>query len=367
MVGPLVRCLPGTLCGPVLTRRDAYARANEPVLVLGGSRPHAGRMPPRHVAAAVAVAVVWGVNFVVIHEGLATTPPLLLAALRFVLVAALCAPFVRRPDLPAGRLVALGLLLYVGQFGLLFTAMDRGLSPGLAGVVMQSQAVFTVLGAMAVLGERPGRDRLAGVAVAVAGLALIALDRGGSTPAGFVLCLGAGLSWAGGNLVARTSGTSQGLSLVVWGSVVAAPVLAVLALVQVGPRGLGPALAGVGTRGLLALAYLAVLATVVGFGTWSMLVARHPAAVVAPFTMLVPPVGLLTAWLALGERPAATALAGSALVVGGLVWPQSAALRTRRPGRGPVQAPRSVDRGACPPSSPSGPRAGARSRRVVRR
>ncbi len=279
--------------------------------------------------AAVIVAVVWGVNFVVIHVGLTTTPPLLLAALRFALVAGSLAWFVPRPALAWPRLVALGLALYVGQFGLLFTAMDVGLSAGLAAVVMQAQAVFTVVAAVALLGERPGRSQVAGVAVATGGLLLIGLDRGGSSPLGFVLCLLAGASWAAGNLLARTAGVTQGLGLVVWGSVVAAPVLGVLALWQVGPARLPAVLAGIDGAGLLALAYLTVLATVVGFGTWSALMGRYPAAVVAPFTMLVPPVGLAAAWLALGERPSALAVAGSALVVGGLLLPQLRRLRRR--------------------------------------
>ena len=295
-------------------------------------------MSPRHVLAAVAVAVVWGVNFVVIHVGLGSAPPLLLAALRFTLVAALCAWWVPRPALPWSRLVPLGLLLYVGQFGLLFTAMGVGLSPGLAAVVMQSQAVFTVVLAALLLRERPSVPQVVGVAVASAGLVLIGVDRvvgGGATSsaAGFLLCLGAGLSWGFGNLVARRSGTTQGLGLVVWGSVVAAPVLLVAATVEVGPTHLLPAVAAIDLPGMLALAYLTLVATIFGFGTWSSLMSRYPAAQVAPFTMLVPPIGLLTAWLALGEQVSPLALAGSALVVSGLLAPQAKPLaaRLRRP------------------------------------
>jgi O-acetylserine/cysteine efflux transporter len=305
-----------------------------------------------HLAAAVGVAVVWGVNFVVIHVGLQTTPALLLAALRFALVSALLAPFVRRPELPWPQLVAIGLTLYVGQFGLLFTAMDHGLSAGLAAVVLQSQAVFTFAGAMLLLGERPGRLHVAGVVAAACGLALIGADaalglgfgHGGSalpagghgaasgvTPVGFALGLGAGLSWAVGNLVARRSGATQGLSLVVWGSVVAAPPLALLAVLSGGGLGnVAGELTRVGASGAAALGYLVVFATVLGFGTWSALIGRYPAATVAPFTMLVPPVGLLAAWVALGERPSPVALVGSACVVAGLVAPQLLTRRRRR-------------------------------------
>lgn len=296
-------------------------------------------MRPRHVLAAALVALIWGVNFVVIHVGLESTPPLLLAALRFAVVAAVGVWFVSPPALPRSRLVALSLALYVGQFGLLFTAMDHGLSPGLAAVVLQSQAVFTVIGAVVVLGERPSRVQVAGLAVATVGLGVIGMQAGtGLDLSGFLLCLAAGLSWAGGNLIARTSGVTQGLNLVVWGSLVAAGPLAVLALLQLGPRGFVTALVGIDGAGLLALGYLALLATVVGFGTWSALIGRYPAALVAPFTMLVPPIGLTAAWLALGERPSGAALLGSALVVGGLLLPQGLTGHRSRP----VPAVRSV-------------------------
>ena len=258
-------------------------------------------MTRRHLAAVLVVVLVWGVNFVVIEVGLRSTPPILLAALRFTLVAVVGVWFVPRPALPWTRLVALALGLYVGQFALLFTAMSRGLPAGLAAVVLQSQAVFTVVAAGLLLRERPTRTQLAGVVVASCGLVVIGVERAVSVQAGpFLLAVGAGASWAAGNLVGRRSGVTQGLSLVVWGSAVAAPPLA-----------------------LLALAYLAILATVVGFGIWSSLIGRYPPAVVAPFTLLVPPIGLVAAWLALGETPTATELAGSALVVAGLLLPQA--------------------------------------------
>ena len=320
-------------------------------------------MTRRHLAAALVVVLVWGVNFVVIEVGLRSTPPILLAALRFTLVAVVGVWFVPRPVLPCTRLVALALGLYVGQFALLFTAMSRGLPAGLAAVVLQSQAVFTVVGAGLLLRERPTRAQFAGVAVASCGLAVIGVERAGSVQAGpFLLAVGAGASWAAGNLVGRRAGVTQGLSLVVWGSVVAAPPLALLAAWQLGPGGVLPAIGRISGSGLLALAYLAVLATVVGYGTWSSLIGRYPPAVVAPFTLLVPPIGLVAAWLALGETPTATELAGSVLVVAGLLLPQ--VRRGARVRRGP-QAPgvrRGARAGRTAGGAPSGRVVGTTSR-----
>jgi O-acetylserine/cysteine efflux transporter len=70
--------------------------------------------------------------------------------------------------------------------------------------------------------------------------------------------------------------------------------------------------------GVLALLYVVVLSTFVGFGAWAWLLGRHPASTVAPFTLLVPVVGIAAAWLTLGEAPGAAELAGAAVVLAGL-------------------------------------------------
>src|SRR4051794_8710670 len=148
-------------------------------MALASASRHRGRMPRRHVALSTAVAVIWGVNFVVIHVGLASFPPLLFAALRFCLVA-LALPFVPRPGVPTRDVVAVGVFLSAGQFGLLFLGIDRGLPAGLASLVLQLQAAFTVGLAVVLLGERPRGGQLAGGAFAFAGIALIAAGRASS-------------------------------------------------------------------------------------------------------------------------------------------------------------------------------------------
>src|SRR5881227_3144431 len=149
-------------------------------------------MPTRHVLLAVAIMIVWGVNFVVIHVGLADFPPLLFVALRFALVAFPAVLFVPRPDVPLRFVVGVGLFLSAGQFGLLFVAMDQGLPAGLASLVLQVQVLFTIALAVALLGERPRRMQVAGALVALAGIAVIALGRGGNVPLGaLVLSIGA--------------------------------------------------------------------------------------------------------------------------------------------------------------------------------
>src|SRR4051794_39145335 len=132
-------------------------------------------MPRRHVLLALAVAVVWGVNFVVIHVGLDSFPPLAFASLRFAVLALPGLLLIRRgPGVPWRWVLAIGTFLSAGQFGLLFSAMDAGLPAGLASLVLQLQVMFTIVLAVGLLGERPRPVQLAGVAVALAGMGVIA-------------------------------------------------------------------------------------------------------------------------------------------------------------------------------------------------
>jgi len=139
-------------------------------------------MPRRHVVLALVVAVCWAVNFVVIDIGLESFPPLLFAALRFGLTAFPAIFFVSRPDVRWRAVVAVGLFIGVGQFGVLFVAMNTGLPAGLASVIAPLQPVFTIPFAVIALGERPSLRQVIGVSLAIAGLGAIAVGRARGVP-----------------------------------------------------------------------------------------------------------------------------------------------------------------------------------------
>jgi O-acetylserine/cysteine efflux transporter len=288
-------------------------------------------MPTRHLLLAAAVAIAWGINFVLIDVGLASFPPLLFAGLRFTLVAFPAVFFLRRPPIPLRWVIGVGMFMSAGQFGLLFVAIHSGLPAGLASVVLPTQAVFTIALAIAFLGERPTPVQLAGAGVALAGIGLIAAGRAHNVPLGaLMLGVAAAVSWAVGNICNRRAQAPDALALLVWSSLVAPPPLFALSLVLEGPHRIGAALGGLDAGGLLALLYVVVVATGFGFGSWTWLLRRHPASRVAPFTLLVPPVGIAAAWIALGERPTAAELAGTVIVLVGLASVTSA-VRLRRP------------------------------------
>ncbi len=269
---------------------------------------------------ALAVAVCWGVNFVVIDVGLESFPPLLFAALRFALIAFPAVFFVPRPDVRVEAVLAIGLLMCVGQFGLLFVAMDHGMPAGLASVILPLQPIFTISFAAVALRERPRARQVAGVLCAVGGLVLIGVGHARGVPVlGVALCVAAAASWGAGNVVTRAAGATRPFSLLVWASLVAPLPLATLSLAFEGTRRWRAAWHALPHASpLLALAYVVVVATFFGFGVWTWLMSRHPAATVAPFTLLVPVVGIATAWLARGEHSTWPELLGSAVAVGGL-------------------------------------------------
>ena len=299
-------------------------------------------MKPQHSALAVLVAVIWGVNFVAIELGLHDVPPLVFVALRFALVAVPAMFFVPKPAVPWRVLAGIGIFMSAGQFGFVYLAMQWGMPAGLAPLVLQSQMFFTILLAAAVLRERPTTAQLAGVGAGGVGLVLVALGRGAVAPLGpLLLVVVAGLSWGIGNTIARAAKGTSGLGIVVWSAaVVPVPMLALAALVE-GPAAVVGSLAHLTLPAWLSTLFTIVLASLVGFSVWNSLLGRYPAAAVVPYTLLVPPVAMLAAWLAFGEVPQPLEIAGGALLLAGvtttLLGPRSRGSVGRGSiGRGPV-------------------------------
>ena len=282
-------------------------------------------MPRRHIVLALAVAVVWGVNFVVIDVGLGSFPPLLFAALRFTLVAVPAVFVLPRPPVALRWVLGVGIFMSAGQFGLLFTAMHDGLPAGLASLVLQLQAVFTIGLAVAWLHERLRPGQVAGAAIALAGIAVIGVGRASAVPLGaLALCIGAAASWGIGNICNRRAAAPDALALLAWSSLIPPLPLLGLSVALEGPNRIGTALSGLHAGGVLALAYVVIVSTAFGFGSWTWLLRRHPASRVAPFTLLVAPIGIVTAWVARGERPNPAELLGALVVLIGLAFVTSA-------------------------------------------
>jgi len=285
-------------------------------------------MPLRHTLLALAVVLIWGVNFVVIDVGLADVPPFVFLALRFALVAVPAVFFVKPPTVPWWKLALLSVFMSFGQFALLYLAIAVGMPAGLASLVLQAQVVFTIVLGAVVLRERPSPRQIVGVGIGVAGLAIVGAPHGQGAPLlPLLLTVAAGLSWGIGNIVSRTAKGASGLSIVVWGALFVPIPALLMALLVDGPEGVAAGIAAISLPALASTAYTVVLATLVAYTIWNTLLGLHAPAKVAPFTLLVPFVGILSAWLLLGEEPGVGELVGGAVMIAGLAV---ATLRLRR-------------------------------------
>jgi len=278
------------------------------------------------------VILIWGLNFVVMKLGLQGLSPMLMGALRFSVAALPVLLLVKPPTLPWRFVLGYGLAQGLGQFGLLFLGLQLGMTAGMASVVMQTQAFFTLLLAVPVLQERSRPVQWLGLSVALGGLIAIASAHGEGpgqmTLIGFVLTLGAALMWAVSNLIGRLAARVapyEPFNFIVWTSLVPVLPFFALACLQQGGAGVEAQLRQIDARGVGAVLFLGLLATLLAYSLWTRLLQRHPAGKVVPWSLLVPVVGLWAAAVVFGERPLPLQWAGTAAVLLGLLINQGAA------------------------------------------
>ncbi len=288
-------------------------------------------MSLRHSLLAILVVVIWGANFVVIDAGQADVPPLVFLALRFLVVCVPAIFFIKPPPIGWRNILAIGATLSLAQFALLYLALALGMPPGLASLLLQTQVIFSILIAAVALGERPTRRQLSGALIGMIGLSIVIVGHSQVAPwLPLVVTLLSALAWTVGNVLTRRSKARSGLSLVVWsGVVVPLPALA-LSLVIDSPPVVWEALSSLSWVAIASTVYTAVFASLIGYGIWNSLLARYPTSAVVPFTLLVPVVGILTAWLVQGEVPTAAEFIGGAIMLAGLA---AAVIQPRRRAR----------------------------------
>jgi len=296
-------------------------------------------MSARQWLMALCIVTIWGLNFVVIKVGLSGgVPPFLLGCLRFVLVFFPAVLWVPRPRLDWRWLLAYGLTINLGQFALLFWAMSVGMPAGLASLVLQAQVLFTLGLSVLLWRERLHAVNMAGLLIAIGGLWMLGMQSLTNAPAssqmtlaGLLLTLGAAFSWACGNVINKhmmsrrpadgrpaSGGASDLLGVVVWSAAVPILPFALLSWWFEGPQRLAAVWANLQCGTVLAVAYLAYAATILGYTLWGTLLTRLPTSTVAPLTLLVPVVGLSSAWSLLGEQLSALQMAGAATILTGL-------------------------------------------------
>jgi len=285
------------------------------------------QLPVSHLLLALAIVAVWGTNFVVIKISLESFPPFLFAALRFVFAFLPAVFFLPRPKVSWVNLCIYGLAVGVGQFGILYFAIDGNISPGLASLVVQTQVFFTIGFAMLFAKEQLKLYQAVAVAIAMTGLGIIAVHTDATTTfLGLALVVFAGFSWGVANTASRRAGAINMLSYVVWASAFAIPPLLLISWIfEVGWDSMYVSLTSAPTGAWLGVLWQSWGNTLFGYGAWAWLLSKHPAAAVAPAPLLVPIFGMGSAAFFLSEPlPLWKILAAGIVILGlmvNLFWP----------------------------------------------
>ena len=299
-------------------------------------------MNPIHIALAVLVAFIWGVNFTFIAWGLESFPPLMLTALRFFFTAVPLVFFLKPPKFNRTLLIyAIG--TFVMQYAFVFTAMHLGASAGLTALLLQIQIFITVLLAYFILGEAVSRMQIIGMLVGVLGLSVIALNLGGDMPlAGFVCILIAAIGWSFGNIASKQASTQatqqrsdgaiissntgrnkasalSALALVVWGGLIACVILTLSSLIFETEAWQLATFTEASLKSWLSLGFIVYVSTLIGFGLWAHLLSQNTASKVMPFALLVPVFGMTTSVLLTGEVVTWWKMLAMILILSGLV------------------------------------------------
>ncbi len=284
-------------------------------------------LPASHLLLALAIVAVWGTNFVVIKLSLDSFPPFLFAALRYTFAFLPLALFLPIPKVSWINLCVYGVAVGVGQFGILYFAIDGRISPGLASLVIQTQVFFTIGFAMFFAKERLRIYQMLAVAIAMTGLGTIALHTDASTTfLGLALVVFTGFSWGVANTVSRKAGSINMLAYVVWASVFAIPPLYAMAFFfEGGWSNISNSITAAPIGAWAGVLWQSWANTLFGYGAWAWLLSRHPAAVVAPAPLLVPIFGMGAAAYFLAEPLPLWKILAAGLVITGLVinlfWP----------------------------------------------
>lgn len=276
-------------------------------------------MSLRHILIAIFVAAIWGFNFIAVKVGLTEMPPYLYGAGRF-LIAALPVLFIKKPNLPWKMILAVGLALGVFKFTLMFMGIHYGMAAGLASLVLQSQAFFTLIFSVWVFKTKIRFNQSMGMLIAASGMLLIGWQmQADSSALGFFLIIAAAVSWGIANILYRKVGQVDMFALTVWSSVIPPiPMLGVSLYID-GIDVVRDSVLGMSSLGWTCLAYTACLSSWVGATFWATLIKSYEPHKVAPFSLLVPVFGVTFSYLFLDEYFTLATAGASGLIFLGLM------------------------------------------------
>ncbi len=286
-----------------------------------------------HQAAALLVTFIWGTNFVLLRYALDELAPFTLAALRFLFVAFPLVFFLPKPKIAWRYIASYGLLIGVGQFGLLFWAMQADITPGVASLLIQLQVFFSVLLTVFSLKETVSKLQWVAMTIGFVGLLVVVLNTNeATTAAGVIIVLVAAFSWASGNMIVKHIGAVDAFAFLAWSSLFSIPPLAFMAIYQTGLTDVVSSVANASWFAWATILWQSIGNMLIGYGVWNMLLHRYPAASVSPWALLVPVFGMGASSLLLNEAMPWWKLLAMMLILTGLALNVAEDLRQNRRG-----------------------------------
>jgi len=276
-------------------------------------------MKARHLLLAIAITAIWGANFSVIKLGLTSVDPFILAGIRFTLCALPAIFFIPKPDVPWRYIMGYGLVFGIGLWGVVNLGIQSGLSAGIASLVLQFSAFFTILLGSWLFKESISRFQYAGMGLALCGLlSIVSIVDGTVTTAGLTLVLLGAVAWSAANVINKKAKTTQVFAFLVWSSAFSPIPLFALDYVVNGSTGYSALVNQLDYRAVLSILFQVYPNTLFGYWVWNSLLKRYPVSTVAPLSLLVPVFGLLGSAMIFNETLSLNKIIAVVLIVSGL-------------------------------------------------
>ena len=283
-------------------------------------------LPFKDIVIAISVALCWAFNLVVIKLTIQGISPLTFGCLRFIFVAFPLIFFIKRPNIPLGKLILIGLILGVAKFALMFKGLEKGISIGMCALTLQTQVIFTAIFSYFIFGYHLSKREIFGIFLALCGVAMLGFQtESASSFMGFILVLASALCWGLSNNISRTLKGVNILQLTVWMSLVPPIPYFLLSQAWEGPNVFFESLHQFGLKELAATAYIVIVATLFGLTGWTWLMRQHNPAKVSIYGLLIPVFSVFFGWLCLDEILNPLTLVACGIVFSGLVinqWPK---------------------------------------------
>lgn len=274
------------------------------------------QLRPLHMLLILGIMLLWGINFAVAKVGLQQLPPIFLVASRFLLVALLLLPFAKRPEGQWGAIIAIAFTLGLLHFSFMFNGL-KTIDAATAAIAIQLQVPFASLLAAVFFKDKLGWRRALGMAISFVGVAVVAGEpRLGGQYLALGLIITASFIWSIANVQIKRLNPIDGVSLNAWVAVFATPLLFAASLIL--EDGQAEAVRQADFWAYFAVVYQAVVVVVIGYGSWYWLMRRYQINQIMPATLLVPPIGVLSGVVFLGEDLTLNLIAGGLMTVVGV-------------------------------------------------